>query len=83
MESAKALFSLGPLQVNSQMVTLVVISGLLVLVCYLGTRHMEERPRGLQNLLERRRNSCWTFSATSWARNWPAAFCPIWAPCSC
>ena len=53
MESAHALFSLGPLQVNSQMVTMTVISALLVLVCFLGTRHMEERPRGLQNLLEK------------------------------
>ncbi len=53
MESAKALFSLGPLQVNSQMVTLLVLSAALVLVSYLGTRHMEERPRGLQNLLEK------------------------------
>lgn len=53
MESAKALFSLGPLQVNSQMVTLAVLSAVLVLICYLGTRHMEERPRGLQNLLEK------------------------------
>ena len=53
MESAKALFSLGPLQVNSQMVTMTAITALLVLVCYLGTRHMEERPRGLQNLLEK------------------------------
>ena len=53
MESAKALFSLGPLQVNSQMVTMLVLSAALVLVCFLGTRHMEERPRGLQNLLEK------------------------------
>lgn len=53
MESAKALFSLGPLQVNSQMVTLLVLAALLVIISYLGTRHMEERPRGLQNLLEK------------------------------
>lgn len=53
MRSAKALFSLGPLQVNSQMVTLAALSALLVLVCFLGTRHMEERPKGLQNLLEK------------------------------
>ena len=53
MESAKALFSLGPLQVNSQMVTLLALSAVLVLISYLGTRHMEERPKGLQNLLEK------------------------------
>ncbi|MBR3392471.1 MAG: F0F1 ATP synthase subunit A [Firmicutes bacterium] len=53
MESAKALFSLGPLQVNSQMVTLLVLAALLVIISYLGTRHMEERPKGLQNLLEK------------------------------
>ena len=38
MESAKALFSLGPLQVNSQMVTLLVLSAALVIVSYLGDR---------------------------------------------
>lgn len=53
MEEASALFSLGPLQVNSQMVTMTVLSALLVLVCFLGTRRMQERPRGLQNLLEK------------------------------
>ena len=53
METAAALFSLGPLQVNSQMVTLTAIVLLLVLVSFLGTRHMEERPHGLQNALEK------------------------------
>ncbi|MBR5430170.1 MAG: F0F1 ATP synthase subunit A [Firmicutes bacterium] len=53
MESAAALFKLGPLQVNSQMVTMTVISALLVLVCWRGTRHMEDRPGGLQNALEK------------------------------
>ncbi|MBR2783194.1 MAG: F0F1 ATP synthase subunit A [Firmicutes bacterium] len=53
MEGHAALFSIGPLQVNSQMVTMTAISALLVLLCFVGTRHMEERPRGLQNLLEK------------------------------
>ena len=53
MESSHTLFSIGPLQVNSQMTTMLAISVALILVCYFGTRNMRERPGRLQNALEK------------------------------
>lgn len=53
MEASKALFSIGPLEINSQMTTMLAITLFLVLVSFLATRRMSERPAGLQNAMEK------------------------------
>lgn len=52
-EHGGALFHIGPLEVNSVMVTTTAICLFLVLLAYFGTRRMQQRPRGLQNVLEK------------------------------
>lgn len=48
-----ALFYIGSFGVTSVMTTMLGITLLLGLVCWLGTRRMKERPSGLQNILEK------------------------------
>ena len=52
-EHGSALFHIGSLGVTSVMVTMLAITILLSLICWLGTRRMTERPGKLQNILEK------------------------------
>ncbi|MCR4962608.1 MAG: F0F1 ATP synthase subunit A [Firmicutes bacterium] len=52
-EHGAALFYIGNFGVTSIMTTMLGITLLLTLVCWRGTRHMKERPSGLQNVLEK------------------------------
>lgn len=53
MEHSGALFYIGPFGVTSVMVTMLGLTVLLTLICWLGTRKMQTVPSGLQNLLEK------------------------------
>ncbi|MCL2496036.1 MAG: F0F1 ATP synthase subunit A [Clostridiales bacterium] len=53
MEHGGALFHIGPLDVTSEMTTMLGISILLVVICALATRNMKLIPGGLQNLVEK------------------------------
>lgn len=53
MEHGSALFHIGPVEVSSVMVTMLGLTVLLTVVCWLGTRRMKTVPSGLQNLLEK------------------------------
>ncbi|MEG1997122.1 MAG: hypothetical protein RR051_01625, partial [Clostridiales bacterium] len=48
-----AVFYLGNFGVNSAMITMVAITCFLTLISWLGTRNMQVRPKGLQNVLEK------------------------------
>jgi len=53
MEHSSALFHIGPLEVTSVMTTMLGITVLLTIICWLGTRRMQTVPSGLQNVLEK------------------------------
>lgn len=46
------LFTIGPLEVTSEITTMWGIMLLLAIVCFLGTRNMKRVPSGIQNVLE-------------------------------
>ncbi|MDO4581985.1 MAG: F0F1 ATP synthase subunit A [Bacillota bacterium] len=47
------MFHIGPIEVTSVMVTMTAITIGLTLLSYFATRNMSERPRGLQNFMEK------------------------------
>ncbi len=53
MGHSTELFQLGPLTITSTMTTMLAITLILSLVCFIGTRHMRLVPQGLQNVLEK------------------------------
>lgn len=46
------VFSIGPLDVTSEIVTMWALMLIITLVCYMGTKNMQRIPSGLQNALE-------------------------------
>ena len=53
MEGHVTLFNIGPIEVSSVMITSLAITIILVVIAILATRHMSERPTGLQNAMEK------------------------------
>ena len=51
-EAAGPLFSLGPLEVTSEITTMWGVMILILVVSYLGTRNMKRIPSGVQNVVE-------------------------------
>ena len=49
---AGPLFSIGPLEVTSEITTMWGVMILILLVSFIGTRNMQRIPSGLQNVLE-------------------------------
>ena len=52
MEHSSVLFHIGPLEVNSVMITMVAISLFLVIISIIVSRHISTVPGRLQNALE-------------------------------
>ena len=46
------VFSIGPLEVSSEIVTMWFVMLFLTVFCYLGTRNLKRIPSGIQNILE-------------------------------
>ena len=53
VEGRTVLFNIGPVEVSSVMTTMAAITILLALLAYFSTRHLQERPTGIQNLMEK------------------------------
>lgn len=47
-----AIFTIGPLEVTSEIITMWAVMAVIVLVSFIGTRNMQRVPSGLQNILE-------------------------------
>ncbi len=52
MEHDSVLFSIGPLQITSPVVTLWALMAVVTVICWLGTRNLKDVPGPLQNVLE-------------------------------
>ncbi len=48
----QVVFSIGPVEITSEIITMWAVMLLVTIVCYLGTRNLKRIPSGLQNVLE-------------------------------
>ena len=79
MEETNVLFSVGPLQVTSTVVSMWVIILILALVSFLATRRLKEIPGPLQNLLEMAVEKLQSFFADSLGQKHMRKYFPIFA----
>lgn len=50
--ATQVVFSLGPVEISSEIITMWVLMAVIAIVCYFGTRDLKRIPSGLQNVLE-------------------------------
>ena len=79
MEETNALFSIGPLQVTSTVVSMWAVILILALVSFLATRRLKEIPGPLQNLLEMAVEKLQSFFADSLGQKHMRKYFPIFA----
>ena len=79
MEEAKALFSIGPLQVTSTVCTMWGIILLLALVSFLATRRLKEVPGPAQNLAEMAVEKLQSFFSDSLGQKNTRKYFPVFA----
>ena len=79
MEETNVLFSIGPLQVTSTVVSMWAVILILALVSFLATRRLREIPGPLQNLLEMAIEKLQSFFADSLGQKHMRRYFPIFA----